>query len=293
MSLSVARGQTLALVGESGCGKTTPGRAILRLIEPDEGRVELDGVDVTALDPEPLRALRRRMQMIFQDPYASLNPRLSVGAAIRGPMEVHRIPDAKEKVGALLERVGLSARYAERYPHEFSGGQRQRIGTARAIAVEPDLIVADEPVSALDVSVQAQILNLLADLRDAMGLTLVFIAHDLSVVRHLADDVAVMYLGRVVERPPRDAIFSEARHPYTQSLLSAVPRIGRREKRVILGGEVPSPVNPPAGCALHPRCPLAFDRCRSEVPENHQVSDGHRVACHLYDGSSELVSIRR
>ncbi|MCJ7544181.1 MAG: ATP-binding cassette domain-containing protein [Phycisphaerae bacterium] len=261
VDLTVRRGRTLGLVGESGSGKTTVGRSVLRLIPITGGRVHFDGVDVLALRRGRLRVLRRRMQMIFQDPVGSLNPRMTVGAIVAEPLMVHRVVPRRQRrarVGELLERVGLSPVYANRYPHEFSGGQRQRIGIARALATQPDFIVADEPISALDVSIQAQILNLLSDLQSDLGLSYLFIAHNLAVVEHFADEVAVMYLGRIVERATREALYERPMHPYTQALLSAVPQPvpGRARTAVRLTGEVPSPINPPPGCAFHPRCPL-------------------------------------
>ncbi|MEO1482968.1 MAG: oligopeptide/dipeptide ABC transporter ATP-binding protein [Myxococcota bacterium] len=280
VTLNVQRGTIFAVVGESGSGKTTLARSILRLVEPDAGRVEFDGVSVRDLESGELRRLRKRMQMVFQDPASSLNPRLTVEETLLGPMRAHGIEN--RSLPELLEKVGLEPEHLKRYPHEFSGGQRQRIGIARAIAVEPELIIADEPVSALDVSVQSQILNLFLELQKKLSLSYVFIAHDLSVVRHLADRIAVMYLGRLVEVGRRDQIFNAPRHPYTRSLLSAVPRLGARPERIVLAGEVPSPISPPGGCALHPRCPLAMDRCRIETPRLREPSeDGHQVACHF------------
>ncbi len=260
VDLTVRRGRTLGLVGESGSGKTTVGRTILRLIPATEGEVRFDGQDVSALGSAELRKLRGRMTMIFQDPYGSLNPRMTVANVVAEPLKVHKVVprrDRQQRVAELLERVGLSSGYANRYPHEFSGGQRQRIGIARALASEPEFIICDEPVSALDVSIQAQILNLLNDLQDELGLSYLFIAHNLAVVEHFADEVAVMYLGRIVERAPRDALYGEPIHPYTESLLSAVPRLeaDRGESRIRLPGEVPSPISPPTGCPFHPRCP--------------------------------------
>jgi oligopeptide/dipeptide ABC transporter ATP-binding protein len=288
VTLDVAARETLGLVGESGCGKTTLGRTVLRLVERTSGEVRFDGQDLFALAPEALRRMRRRMQIIFQDPYASLNPRLSIGTAVREGLEVHRLAagaEARRRVESLLEEVGLPTGSAAKYPHEFSGGQRQRAGIARALAVEPEFIVCDEPVSALDVSVQAQVLNLLADLQGRRGLAYLFISHDLAVIRHIAPRVAVMYLGRIVESGPSDVIFAGALHPYTQALLSAVPVLdpnGRRA-RIVLSGEPPSPVRPPSGCPFHPRCqhPGKDATCRTARPELRVLEPGHRVACHL------------
>ena len=285
VDLVIARGETLGIVGESGCGKSTLGRLLLRLIEPTSGSVFFDGEDLAALSAKELRARRRRMQIVFQDPYASLNPRMRIGRAVGEGMLAHELcsPDeVRPRVEELLERVGLTADVFDRYPHEFSGGQRQRIGIARALSVEPEFIVADEPVSALDVSVAAQILNLLADIQDERSLAFAFISHDLRVVEHTSDRVAVMYLGRIVELAPAGAIYREPRHPYTQALLSAVPTVdgAARRERVVLAGETPSPLEPPPGCPFHPRCPVAEDRCRVERPE--LVDDGgHATACHL------------
>jgi oligopeptide/dipeptide ABC transporter ATP-binding protein len=287
VSLTVAKGETLGLVGESGSGKTTLARAVLRLIEPTAGRVTFDGQDVLALPARPLRALRKRMQIVFQDPYSSLNPRMTVGAAVREGLEIHKLfsgKDADRRVAELLEEVGLSADAASQYPHAFSGGQRQRIALARALAVDPDLLVCDEPVSALDVSVQAQVLNLLADLQARRGLALLFVSHDLAVVRHIAPRVAVMYVGRIVEEGPADAIFSAPKHPYTQALLSAVPVPDPKaeRRRIVLEGEPPSPVNPPPGCPFHPRChhPAKDDTCRTVRPELTALGPAHAAACH-------------
>lgn len=287
----VSSGRTLAIVGESGCGKTTLGRLLLRLVEPDSGEVYFDGVDVLALARRELRTTRCRMQMVFQDPFSSLNPRLTVNETLSGPMRLHGINNPQQRVADLLTRVGLSPGHADRFPHEFSGGQRQRIGIARALALGPELLIADEPVSALDVSVRAQILNLLAELRSDLNLTLLIISHDLSVVHHISDEVAVMYLGRIVEYAGRDDLFGGPRHPYTQALLSAVPRVKGRGRRIILPGEAASQIEGHAGCAFHPRCPLAFERCKHEVPNEHRVGPSHRVACHLYETSAEPVPI--
>jgi oligopeptide/dipeptide ABC transporter ATP-binding protein len=288
VSFDVAQGETLALVGESGCGKSSVGRTILRLQEPTAGNAVFEGNDLFSLDRTALRKMRRRMQIIFQDPYSSLNPRMTVGSAIAEGIEIHRLAAGKDvgrRVGALLEEVGLDPSYARRYPHEFSGGQRQRVGIARALAVEPSFIVCDEPVSALDVSVQAQVLNLLADLRAKRGLTYLFIAHDLAVVKHIADRVAVMYLGKIVELAPVAVLYEAPRHPYTRSLLSAVPipDPAAQRKRIVLQGDVPSPANPPSGCPFHPRCPhpKKNDRCRTEVPPLREMAPGQTAACHF------------
>ncbi|MEN8663364.1 MAG: dipeptide ABC transporter ATP-binding protein [Polycyclovorans sp.] len=286
VDLDLAAGHTLALVGESGCGKSTLARAILRLHEPTGGEVWLDGTPVTGIGRAALRARRREMQIIFQDPYASLNPRRSVGQTLDEPLSVHRWGNRatrQARVNELLEVVGLRPAMANRYPHEFSGGQRQRIGIARALALSPKLIVADEAVSALDVSVQAQILNLLNDIRERFGVGYLFISHDLAVVRHLADRVAVMYLGRIVEEADTADLFRQPRHPYTEALLSAVPVPDptRHAGRIVLPGDLPSPSAPPSGCPFHPRCPKAVARCSTEVPALRTMDDGARVACHL------------
>jgi oligopeptide/dipeptide ABC transporter ATP-binding protein len=286
VSLDIAPGETLGVVGESGCGKTTLGRSILRLVEPTAGTIHFDGVDVRSLEGRALRAMRRNLQIIFQDPFSSLNPRMTVGATVREGLTVHRIAegaDADRRVRQLLEEVGLRSEYASRYPHEFSGGQRQRIGIARALAVEPRFIVCDEPVSALDVSVQAQVINLLQDLQRERGLTYLFIAHDLSVVEHMADRVAVMYLGRIVEFAAAPDLYREPLMPYTQALLSAVPipdPVTKRQ-RIVLSGDVPSPANPPSGCVFHPRChhPARDAACTTLVPPLEEKAPGHWVAC--------------
>ena len=288
VSLEIQRGETLGLVGESGCGKSTVGRAILRLYEPTEGRIVFDGTDITKLGESELRPLRRRMQMVFQDPYASLNPRHSVGRMISEPMRVHGLAgrrQAARRVRELLETVGLPADAASRYPHEFSGGQRQRIGVARALAVNPDFIVADEPVSALDVSIQAQIINLLENLQREFELTFLFIAHDLAVVRHISDRIAVMYLGSIVEISPAEELYDNPLHPYTIALLSAVPipdpEVEAKREAILLPGDLPSPANPPHACRFHTRCPyIQPTRCTEDAPALRKLSDGHLVACH-------------
>ncbi len=287
VSFDVGAGETFALVGESGCGKTTVGRALLRLVEPTAGEVRFGGRDVRALRRGELRRLRREMQLVFQDPYASLNPRLTVGAIVGEALAVHGIArgsELEDRVAALLERVGLAAGYRSRYPHEFSGGQRQRIGIARALALRPRFVVCDEAVSALDVSIQAQILNLLQDLQDEFALTYLFISHDLHVVRHLADRVAVMYLGRIVESAPAAELFADPKHPYTRALLAANPEPdpAARGEPAPLEGEVPSPLAPPPGCAFHPRCPRAFSPCASVEPRPLALAGDREVVCHLY-----------
>ena len=302
VSFDLPRGETLGLVGESGCGKSTTGRTILRLYKPTAGRILFDGVDVTTLKGEALRKTRRRMQMIFQDPYASLNPRMTVDGIVGEPLTVHEIgtpAERRERVAELLDVVGLNPNFLNRYPHEFSGGQRQRIGVARAIAVNPELIVADEPISALDVSIQAQIINLMERLQDEFSLTYLFIAHDLSVVRHVSNRIAVMYLGRIVELASSDDLYAHPLHPYSVALLSAVPIpdpvIESRRRRIILKGDVPSPVNPPSGCRFHTRCWLRErlgnpERCTTEDPALRTLATGHEVACHFaeaVDGSLE------
>lgn len=287
LNFDVFQGETLGLVGESGCGKSTTGRTILQLYRPTAGTVEFDGVDLASLKGEDLRKMRRKMQMIFQDPYASLNPRMTVGKIIAEPLEVHDIGTPKERlerVQYLLNKVNLNPYFVNRYPHEFSGGQRQRIGIARALALNPSLIVCDEPISALDVSIQAQVVNLLQELQAEFGLTYLFIAHDLSMVRHICDRVAVMYLGKIVELAPADELYSNPLHPYSQSLLSAVPvpdpEVERQRQRIILRGDVPSPANPPVGCNFNTRCPVAINSCFHDEPELQEVTPGHWVSCH-------------
>lgn len=296
VSFSIQPGETLGLVGESGCGKSTVGRALLRLYEPTAGHVVIEGQDIATLDAETLRKKRPTMQMVFQDPQASLNPRMSLADIIAEPLVEHTTMTAAERLGRvyeLMDAVGLNRRFANRYPHEFSGGQRQRIGIARALALNPKFIVCDEPIAALDVSIQAQVVNLLEDLQEKFGLTYLFISHDLSMVRHIADRVAVMYLGRIAELSPRDALYSQPLHPYAEALLSAVnepdPNRARRE-RIILKGDVPSPANPPKGCTFSTRCPRVFDRCRSDRPELAEVQPGRFVACHLFSQNTEAGS---
>jgi oligopeptide/dipeptide ABC transporter ATP-binding protein len=290
VSFQLWRGETYGLVGESGCGKSTTGRALPRLVEPTGGEALFESRDVFTLSRSELRGLRKKIQMIFQDPYSSLNPRKRVGAILEEAMTIHRILDPagrRDRAFQMLERVGFSEEHYYRFPHEFSGGQRQRIGIARALTVSPELIICDEPVSALDVSIQAQVINMLRELQREFGLTYFFISHDLSVIRHISDRVGVMYLGELVEEAPTASLYAEPKHPYTQALLSAVPLArprGRRE-RVVLSGEVPSAANPPGGCTFHTRCLFAMPRCATEVPARRAVSEGHVVACHLYEGA--------
>jgi len=288
ISFFVKKGETLGLVGESGCGKSTTGRAILQLYKPTAGSVDFSGTELTRLGAGEMRRMRRKMQMIFQDPYASLNPRMSIGSIIGEPLQIHGLAKGskarKERIQDLMRVVGLNPYYANRYPHEFSGGQRQRIGIARALAVEPDFIVADEPVSALDVSIQAQIINLMEDLQSQFGLTYLFIAHDLSVVRHISSRVGVMYLGKMMEMADRNELYDNPLHPYTKALLSAVPvpdpSVEKHRERIILTGDVPSPLMPPRGCVFHTRCPIAIEECRTVLPEWRNMGGEHYVACH-------------
>lgn len=287
VSFTIDKGRTLGMVGESGCGKSTTGRAILRLIEPTAGNVLFDNIDVRSLDAAKLRRMRTRMQIVFQDPFSSLNPRMTVSQAIEEPIKLHGIitdpQEREERVLELMETVGLAPRLFNTYPHELDGGRRQRIGIARALAVNPDFVVCDEPVSALDVSIQAQILNLMEDLQDELGLTYLFITHDLSVVHHFSDDIAVMYLGKLFEKAPSDELFDHPMHPYTQALLSAipVPSLHNRKKRIIMKGEITSPINPPKACRFAQRCPYATERCTCEEPELRDYGNGHSVACFL------------
>lgn len=288
VDLEVRKGETLGLVGESGCGKSTLGRTLIRLYDPTSGQIEFKGQDFLKVKGEKLRRMRKDMQMIFQDPYASLDPRMTVGQILEQPFSIHNILTPKERlerVQQLLETVGLKAAHVNRYPHEFSGGQRQRISIARSIALNPSLIIADEPVSALDVSIQAQILNLMKDLQEQLKLTYIFISHDLSVIEHLCDRIAVMYLGKIVEFAPREELFSNPKHPYTQALISAIPRVGEGKKQMkkSLSGEVPSPINPPSGCHFHPRCQFKMERCSAEAPTLKNVaSNQHEASCWLY-----------
>jgi peptide/nickel transport system ATP-binding protein/oligopeptide transport system ATP-binding protein len=296
ISFQIAAGETLGLVGESGCGKSTAGRTLLRLLQPSRGEIRFRGDDITNLGAPAMLPYRRSMQMIQQDPYASLNPRMTAGEIVEEPLVIHHMgerAERRDRVAQLFERVGLRPEQRHAYPHEFSGGQRQRIGIARALALSPALIVCDEPVSALDVSIQAQIINLLTDLQEEYGLSYLFVAHDLAVVEHISHRVAVMYLGRIVELTDRTSLFETPLHPYTEALLSAVPIAkvtARRRQRVILSGDVPSPVNRPSGCHFHTRCPYAHGRCRTEEPVLRAARDGHLVACHLHDGDAVLPS---
>jgi oligopeptide/dipeptide ABC transporter ATP-binding protein len=294
VSFHIDRGETLGLVGESGCGKSTVGRTLLKLLEPTDGKIIVNGTDITHMDKAQMFPYREQMQMIYQDPYASLNPRMSAGQIVGEPLTIHKVAsgsEREERVARLFERVGLRPELMHSFPHEFSGGQRQRIGIARALALSPELVIGDEPVSALDVSIQAQIINLLMDLQDELKLSYLFVAHDLAVVEHISHRVAVMYLGRIVEMTDKTTLFEMPLHPYTEALLAAVPIAkarSKRRKRVILTGDVPSPINPPPGCHFHTRCLYAMARCRHEVPALREVQAGHSVSCHLHDGGVTL-----
>ncbi|WP_297522061.1 ABC transporter ATP-binding protein [uncultured Clostridium sp.] len=290
ISFTINKGETLGLVGESGCGKTTTGRTILKLYEPTGGNIIFNGEDITDLSDQQMVPLRRKMQMIFQDPYASLNPRMTVGDIVGESIDVHKLykgAQREERIKTLLLKVGLSGDSINRYPHEFSGGQRQRIGIARALAVEPDLIICDEPISALDVSIQAQVINMLEELQEEMGLTYLFIAHDLCMVKHISTHIGVMYLGKMVEKGPSDDVYTKPRHPYTQALLSAVPipdpRIAKSNQRIVLEGDIPSPIDPPDGCRFAGRCSKVMDICNRECPSLKEIETGHFVACHLFN----------
>ncbi|WP_342566724.1 dipeptide ABC transporter ATP-binding protein [Psychrobacillus sp. FSL K6-4046] len=295
INFSVMKGETFALVGESGCGKSTTGRTILRLSEPTAGKIIFKGTELTSLPYKKMRSLRKQMQMVFQDPYASLNPKKTIKQILLEPLKVHRKFDKRErlqKIISMLKIVGLSEYHLDRYPHEFSGGQRQRIGIARAVILQPDFIIADEPVSALDVSVQSQVINLMLELQKEFGLTYLFISHDLSVIQHMTDRVAVMYLGKIVEIADTEELFNSPKHPYTQALLSAVPVSHPKEQknRIVLKGDVPSPVNPPSGCAFHPRCPFAMEICKSTIPKETVFEKGHTAICHLYTKKEEEIN---
>lgn len=293
VSFSLQQGETLGVVGESGCGKSTTGKLIMQLLPADQGQVLYQDTNLCSLSPRQIRPYRRKIQMIFQDPFSSLNPRMTVGSILSEPLKIHKLVPAsaiRDRVIELLEQVGLSSQHEQRYPHEFSGGQRQRIGIARALAVEPEIIIADEPVSALDLSVQAQILNLLQDIKQSHGLSYIFIAHDLAVIEHVSDRIAVMYLGKIVELCSAGELYRNPRHPYTEALLNAVPVPSPEHRRpVALKGEIPSPVNPPTGCHFHPRCPYAGPVCRTTPPQLQEVSPGHQVSCHYFERVGELL----